>query len=93
MIVGAVGDVGAVGRAALVVREVVDDNADGEAEELVNLAHPLGVALGQIVVDGDYVNAVAGEGVEVAGEGGDERFAFAGLHFRDLAGMQHHAAD
>ena len=92
-VVGAVGDVGGVGGAALVVVEVVDDDADGEAEELVDLAHPLGVALGQVVVDGDHVDAVAGERVEIAGEGGDEGFAFAGPHFGDLALVQHHAAD
>ena len=33
-VIGAVGDVGGVGLAALVVVEVVDDDADGEAEEL-----------------------------------------------------------
>ena len=93
LVVGAVGDVGAIGGAALVVVEIVDDDADGEAEELVDLAHPLGVALGQVVVDGDHVDAVAGEGVEIAGEGGDEGFAFAGLHFGDLALVQDHAAD
>ena len=93
LVVGAVGDVGSVGGAALVVVEVVDDDADGEAEELVDLAHPLGVALGQVVVDGDDVDAVAGEGVEIAGEGGDEGFAFAGLHLGDLALVEDHAAD
>ena len=71
----------------------MDDDADGEAEELVDLAHPLGVALGEVVVDGDDVDAVAGERVEIAGEGGDEGLAFAGLHFGDLALVQDHAAD
>ncbi len=71
----------------------MDNDADGEAEELVDLAHPLSVALGQVVVDGDHVDAVAGERVEIAGEGGDQRFAFAGLHFADLALVQDDAAD
>ncbi len=71
----------------------MDDDADGEAEEAVDLAHPLGVALGEIVVDGDDVDAVAGERVEVAGEGGDEGLAFAGLHLGDLALVEDHAAD
>ncbi len=92
-VVGAVGDVGGVGVAAFVVAEVVDDDADGEPEELVDLAHPFGVALGQVVVDRDDVDAVAGERVEIAGKGGDEGFAFAGFHFRDLALVQNHAAD
>ena len=71
----------------------MDDDADGEAEEAVDLAHPLGVALGQIVVDRDDVDAAAGERVEVAGKRGDEGLAFAGLHLGDLAGVQDDAAD
>ena len=93
LVVGAVGDVGAVGFAALLVGEVVDDDADGEAEEAVDLAHPFGVAFGEVVVDGDDVDAVAGEGVEVAGKRGDEGLAFAGLHLGDLAGVEDDAAD
>ena len=93
LVVGAVGDVGVIGGAALLVGEIVDDDADGEAEEAVDLAHPLGVALGEVVVDGDDVDAVAGEGVEIAGECGNERLAFTGLHLRDLALVEDHAAD
>ena len=93
LVVGAIGDVGGVGLAPFVVAEVVDDDAHGEAEKLVNLAHPLGVALGQVVVDRDHVDALAGQGVEVAGEGCHQGFAFAGLHFRYLALVQDHAAD
>ena len=36
---------------------------------------------------------LAGERVEVDGERGDQRLAFAGLHLGDLALVQHHAAD
>ncbi len=93
LVVGAVGDVGGVGVAALRVGKVVDDDADGEAEEAVDLAHPLGVALGEVVVDGDDVDAAAGEGVEVAGQRGDEGLAFAGLHLGDLALVEDDAAD
>jgi len=93
LVVGAVGDVGGVGFATLLVGEIVDDDADGEAEEAVDLAHPLGVALGEVIVDGDDVDAVAGESVEIAGERGDEGFAFAGLHLGDFAGVKDHAAD
>ena len=65
--VGAVGDVGVVLRAALLRRHVGLDDADLEAEEAVHLAHPLGVALGQVVVDGDEVGAVAGEPLRYIG--------------------------
>ncbi len=93
LVVGAVGDVGVVGVLALLVVEVVDDHADREAEELVEPAHPLRVAAGQVVVDGDDVNALAFEGVQVGRQGGDQRLAFTGLHFGDLALVQDHAAD
>ena len=69
------------------------DDADGQAEEAVDPAHPLGVAAGQVVVDGDDVDALAGERVEVDRQRGDERLAFAGLHLGDLAAVEHHAAD
>ena len=90
--VGAVGDVGVVLRAALLRRHVGLDDADLEAEEAVHLAHPLGVALGQVVVDGDEVGAVAGEPVEVHRHGGDERLALAGLHLGDVAVVEDDAA-
>ena len=93
LVVGAVGDVGGVGGAALLVVEVVNDHADGQAEEAIELAHPFGVALGQIVVDGDHVHAASAEGVEIDRQGGDQRLAFAGLHFRNHALVLHHAAD
>ena len=65
---------------------------DGEAEEAVDLAHPLGVAAGQVVVDGDDVDAVAGEGVQVDRQGRDQGLALAGLHLGDPAEVQGHAA-
>ena len=39
------------------------------------------------------VRAFAFEGVQVEGQRGDQRLAFAGLHFGDLAFVQDHAAD
>ena len=92
-VVGAVGDVGGVGGLPLGLGHVVDDKPHGETQKAVHLAHPLAVALGQIVVDGDDVHAFAGEGVEVGGEGGHQGLAFAGLHLGDAPLMQHDAAD
>ena len=92
-VVGAVGDVAVVGFLALLIVEPVHDDADGESEEIVDLPHPLGVALGQIVVDGDDMHAATGERVEIDRKRGDQRLAFAGLHLGDLAFVQDHAAD
>ena len=81
-----------VGAAFLVV-QVVHDDADRQAQELVDTAHPLGVALGQVIVDGDDVDAFSFERVQVAGQRCDQRFAFAGSHFGDSAAMQDGSAD
>ena len=83
LVVRAVGDVAAVGDLALLVVQLVLDDADRQAEEAVDAAHPLGVAAGEVVVDGDDVNALAFERVQVGGQGGDQRLAFAGLHLGD----------
>ena len=91
--VGAVGDVGGVGRALLLVGLHVLQHADGEAEGGVDRAHPLGVAAGEVVVDGDDVDALAGERVEHDGERAGQRLALAGLHLGDRAGVEDHAAD
>ncbi|MFK4608031.1 hypothetical protein ABIF57_007483 [Bradyrhizobium diazoefficiens] len=92
-VVGAVGDVAGIGRLALGIVETVDDHARGHAEEAVDLAHPAGVAAGEIIVDGDDVDALAGERVEIDRKRRHQRLAFAGLHLGDVALVQHHAAD
>jgi hypothetical protein len=93
LVVGAVGDVGVIGRLPLALGEAVDDRAHLQAQEAVDLAHPLGVALGQVVVDRDDVDALALESVEVDRQGRHQRLAFAGAHLGDAALVQNHAAD
>ena len=93
LVVRAVGDVAAVGDLALLVVEVVLDDADRHAEEAVDAAHPLRVAPRQVVVDRDDVHALAFEGVEIGGQGRDERLAFAGLHLRDPPAVEDDSAD
>ncbi len=93
LVVGPVGDVGGVGGLALGVDEVVLDDADREAEEAVDAPHPLGVAAGQVVVDRDDVDALAGQRVQVGRQRRHQRLAFAGLHLGDAAAVQDHAAD
>ena len=83
----------AVRLAPLLVGEVVHDHADRQPQEAVDLAHPLRVALGQVVVHRHHVHAVAGQRIQIAGKRRHQRLAFAGLHLGDLARVQHHAAD
>ena len=58
LVVGAVGDVRAIGPAALVVVQAVDDGVHREAQEVVDAPHPVGVPAGQVVVDRDDVHPV-----------------------------------
>ena len=93
LVVGAVGDVGAVRRALLVGGLAGLDHADRQAEEVEDRRHPVGVALREVLVDRDDVRALAGQRVQVRGQRRDERLALAGAHLGDLALVQDHAAD
>ncbi len=87
LVVGAVGDVAAIGQLLLVVGLAVDDGADGHAQELIDSTHPLRVAKGQVVIDGDKVRALALQRVEVQRAGRHQRLAFAGLHLGNRAAI------
>lgn len=92
LVVRAVRDVARVLLATLGRRHVGEDAADFQAQELVDPAHHLGVALGQVVVDRDQVNALAGQRVEISGQGADEGLALTGLHLGDIAEVEGRAA-
>src|SRR5262249_50932286 len=50
-------------------------------------------AFGEIIVDRHHMDATARDRVEIYRKRRNQRLAFAGLHFGDLALMQDHAAD
>ena len=91
-VVRAVSDVGIVCGLAFLVGEAVYDDSHGEAEPLVQLSHPFGVAAGEVVVYRDHMHASAGDGIEHHRQGGNQSLAFTCLHFRYLALVQHDAA-
>ena len=68
------------------------DHPDADAEEVEDRAHPLRVAPGEVVVDGDDVDAAAGHRVEDGGQRRDEGLALAGPHLGDLALVEDGAA-
>ncbi len=69
------------------------DHPDAHAEECEHRTHPLRVAPGQVVVDGDDMDAAAGHRVEDRGQRRDEGLALAGPHLGDLALVEDGAAD
>jgi hypothetical protein len=92
LVVGAVGDVAAVDVLSLAGIHVRLDGADGQAEAVVERAHPLGVAAGEVVVDGDDVDALAFERIQISGQGRDEGLPLAGDHLGDVAAVEDHPA-
>jgi hypothetical protein len=94
LVVRAVGDIGAVGGSALGgVRLVAVDAVHGQAVVLVDRPHPLRVALGEVGVDGDEVDAAPDEGVEVDRGDGDEGLPLARLHFGHAPAVEDDPAD
>ena len=92
LVVGAVGDIGGVGIPALTTLHTGDHQTHAQTHVAVDLAHPLGVTLGQVFVDGDHMDTLAGQGVEVAGQNGHQGLAFTGAHLGDPALVQNDAA-
>jgi hypothetical protein len=92
-VVGAVGDVAGVGGALFGVLLLVADHADGEPEEAVDGAHPVCVALRQVLVDGDHVDTLARQRVEISRERRHQRLALTGAHLGDAAVVQRESAD
>ena len=93
LVVRAVGDIGLIGLFAVIRFHAMDDQTDSKPQEAVDLAHPLRVAAGQIVVYGDNMHTLAGQGVEVGGHGCHQRLTFTGLHLGNAGAVQHNAAD
>ncbi len=94
LVVRAVRDVAGV-RVALDLRVpfVREDLPDRDAEEAVDLPHPVGVARREVVVHGDDVHALPRERVQVHGQRRHERLSFARLHLGDVSAVEHDSAE
>ena len=88
LVVGAVGDVAGVLLAALDGGLAHKDAAGGQSQETVDAPHEVGLVLGEVVVDGDDVYPLAGQGPQVGGHRGHEGLALTGLHLGDVAAVE-----
>ena len=87
-----VGYVGGICRFALRPVHAGSDDAYREPQKLIYLAHPLGVALCKVVVDGDDMHPFARQRVQICGKGSHQRLTFAGLHFGDAPLVKDYSA-
>ena len=92
LVVGAVGDVTGVLLTALDGRLAHEDAAGGQPQEAVDTPHEVGLVLGEVVVDGDDVDALAGQCPQVGGHRGHERLTLTSLHLGDVAAVEGSAA-
>ena len=92
LVVGAVGNVGIISFPAGIAIHALHDQAHRQAQPAVKLAHPLAVALGKVIVDGDDVDTLAGQCIQIGGQRCHKGLAFTGLHLGDVAPVQGDAA-
>ena len=93
LIIGGIGYVCRIGFFARFIIHIMDNAADAQPQSLMHDAHPIGIALGEIIIDRHHMHGASRQGVQIAWQSGDKRFAFAGFHFRNGTIMQHHAAN
>ena len=68
-IICSVGDIRGVGLATLCGGHAGENDTNTKSKEAVDATHPLAIALCEIVVGGNYMNALASESVEICGKG------------------------
>ena len=88
LVIGAVGNVAIVGSLALWRAHLGQDDAHGQAKPAVDTAHHLGVALCQVIVNGDDVDTLAIKGIEVGRQQRGQGLALTGAHLGDVAEVQ-----
>ncbi len=93
LVVGRIGDIRIIRIAPLLLADVGHDHPNRQAEELVQAAHPFGVARGEVVVHRDDVHALALDRIEIGRQCGDQRLALARTHLGNFAAVQDDAAD
>ena len=90
-VVGAVGDVGVVGRLLFLARQLGQVDAHRQTQEVVELAHPCGIPAGQVIVHCHHMHTFASNGVQVGRQRGRQGFALTRAHLGDLAVVQSNA--
>ena len=69
------------------------DETHLKTQPAVNLAHPLGITPGEIIIDGYDVDTLAGDAIEIDRQGRREGLALACLHFGDPPEVKGRAAN
>ena len=93
LVVGAIRHIGVIGLTSRRIIQVVLNDTYREAERLVQWRHPLGIALGEIIIDCDEMYALTDETVEIDGQGCHQSLPFTSFHLSDFPLVQDDAAN
>ena len=93
LIVGTKGDVGQISLSALcTVGTMLVDAVHTESVEHIDGTHPFGVTLGQIVIHGHHMDAIARKSIQEDRQGGSKSLTLTSEHLGYLTLMQHCAS-
>ena len=86
LVVGTEGDVAVIrSLTGVAVRLMLVDAVHGQTMEHVQRSHPLGVSLGEVVVDCDDMDSLASQSVEEDRQGRHEGLSLSGRHLGDAS--------
>ena len=92
-VVGYICDIASVCCTALFWLHVIQNDTYCQAEELMNLTHPLSISLCQVVVDCYNVNTFAFQSIQVCRKCGNKGLTFTSLHLCDTSLMKNNTTD
>ena len=87
-VIGRIGNVAGISRAAFVLRNIRHDYAGGQPEKAIYPAHPFGIATCQIVVHGDNMDTFALQRIQITSQSFRKCLAFPSAHFGNFAAVQ-----
>jgi len=77
-----------IGIAPLIIIKTMNDHTDAHAQHAIDGPHPFRIPPGQVIIDGDQMDAPARQGIQIHRHGGRQGLSFTGLHLRNLAFVQ-----
>ena len=92
-VVGNISDITLISFLSLLGSHAVQYHADLQSQKLMYLTHPLRITLRQIVIDGNNMDTLAFQSIQISGKGRHQSLTFTGTHLCDTSLMQNDATD
>ncbi len=93
LIIGNISNITLVCRLSLLGGHVVQNDTNLQSQEFVYLTHPLRITLCQIVIDGNDMDTLAFQSIQISRKSGHQGLTFTGTHLCDTSLMQDDTTD